>query len=692
VTTIPEALAAAVLHHQAGRLDRAEQIYRLVVEASPNHADALHLLGVIASQRGKHEEASDYILRAIKSNPNEAMFHGNLGIAYRSLGRFDDAVAAYRRALAIRPDLADTHYNLGIALKAQGRLDEAVAAYRQALQIDPGSAKIRNNLGVALADLGKPDEAVASYRQAIQIQPGFADAHNNLGVVFRDQGNPDQAVACYRQALQIDPDHAGAYSNLANVHKDRGDVAEEEACYREILRLQPDQHLWELRIATRCPVVFQSSQEIDHYRGKLLDDLKRFSGRELQLDLATLANSGCQPPFALPYQGRDDRPIKEAYAAIFRDCFTAESPAVSTGRPRVGFVVTHKHETGFLALMGGILERLDCDLIEPMVICSRVGSTKIQAGLKNQAVQILPLPERLDRIVNAVRAARFDVLYYWEVGSDAVNYLLPFFRLAPVQCTGWGIPVTSGIPQMDYYLSNELVETDDADRHYTERLIRAGTLLSFQHRISPPEQPKKREDFGLPAGRNVYFCPHQILKFHPDFDSVLAGILHQDGSGVLVIPEDDYGHVAKKLRDRFAATIADVLDRVVFLPRQPYPDYLSLLAAADVLLDPLHYGGGATTYDGLSFNRPIVTLPGRFARGRFTSGCYRKMGVPDCVASDELDYVRIAVRLGTDRDYREEICSKIASAGDVLFEDLEAVSQLEEFFGQAVEASREKGD
>ena len=61
MATIPEALAIAIQHHQAGRLQAAEQVYRQILQADPNEADAIHLLGVIAHQVGKHEVAVEYI-------------------------------------------------------------------------------------------------------------------------------------------------------------------------------------------------------------------------------------------------------------------------------------------------------------------------------------------------------------------------------------------------------------------------------------------------------------------------------------------------------------------------------------------------------------------------------------------------------------------------------------------------------
>jgi protein O-GlcNAc transferase len=113
-----------------------------------------------------------------------------------------------------------------------------------------------------------------------------------------------------------------------------------------------------------------------------------------------------------------------------------------------------------------------------------------------------------------------------------------------------------------------------------------------------------------------------------------------------------------------------------------------LIAAADVLLDPLHFAGSNTSYDGLSLAKPIVTLPTRFERSRYTLGCYQKMSFSDCVANDPRQYVEIALALGTDREFCSAITTKIRAANPVLFEDVQAVREHERIFSELVDASR----
>jgi predicted O-linked N-acetylglucosamine transferase (SPINDLY family) len=240
MATISAALAIAVQHHQAGQIQAAEQIYRQILAVDLNHAHALHLLGIIASQTGKHEFAVQYISRAIELNGTESGFHGNLGNAFKAQGKLDKAIASYRRALELKPDYAVAHYNLGIAFLDQGTLDEAVTCFRRAVELKPDYAVAHNNLGNAFQAQGKLNEAVACYRRALELKPDHAEAQSNLGTAVQALRKSDEAVTSYRRALELKPDDAETYSNLGAALNDQGKLDEAVACLRRALELKPD--------------------------------------------------------------------------------------------------------------------------------------------------------------------------------------------------------------------------------------------------------------------------------------------------------------------------------------------------------------------------------------------------------------------------------------------------------------------
>jgi predicted O-linked N-acetylglucosamine transferase (SPINDLY family) len=195
----------------------------------------------------------------------------------------------------------------------------------------------------------------------------------------------------------------------------------------------------------------------------------------------------------------------------------------------------------------------------------------------------------------------------------------------------------------------------------------------------PPSPLRDRGFFGLPENSHLYACPQTLFKLHPDFDDLLAQILRADREGIVVLIEGRYPHWKELVVKRFQKTIPDVLDRIRWVGRQSYEDYLNLLLVSDVLLDPRHFVGGNSSYEGLGLGIPIVTLPSQFLRGRITYALYKKMNVMDCVAESREEYVRLAIELGTDRARRETIRSKIRETSGVLFEDFQAVRGLRDF-------------
>jgi tetratricopeptide (TPR) repeat protein len=217
--------AAGQGQHAEGRLAEAAALYGEVLAVQPNHAGALNLLGVLASQGARHEEAARLIRRAVAMMPREASFHINLGLVLRAAGQLAAAAASLRAALKLRPDAADAHLNLGVVLAELGQADEAIGCYRRVLKLRPGDPDALNNLGNLLREQGSWDEAVSCLQRALLVQPGAATAHNNLGVALAEQGQLDEAVAAYRRALARHHDLPEAHYNLGMALLRQGDMA-----------------------------------------------------------------------------------------------------------------------------------------------------------------------------------------------------------------------------------------------------------------------------------------------------------------------------------------------------------------------------------------------------------------------------------------------------------------------------------
>lgn len=218
----------------------AERIYRKILAGDADHADSLHLLGMIENQRGRAELAVEMIGRAIAINRKEAAYHSNLGVILQAQGKPDEAAACFEQALALKPDWAEVHSNFGNILEAQGKLDEAAASQECALALKPDLAEAWSNLGNVRQAQGQRSEAIGCYERALALRPDYADAHNNLAKAMLAEDRIEEAVAHYQRAVALKPDSPHTYNHLGNIFKQQGRFNEAMAHYERAIAVKPD--------------------------------------------------------------------------------------------------------------------------------------------------------------------------------------------------------------------------------------------------------------------------------------------------------------------------------------------------------------------------------------------------------------------------------------------------------------------
>jgi tetratricopeptide (TPR) repeat protein len=239
VPTIREALLHGWNLYQAGELHKAEQVYRQILQAAPQHAEVWLCLGLAYQGLARFADAEASYRRALGLRPAYPEGWNNLGNVLQPLGKAEEAAACYQQALQLKPDFVVAYNNLANLLANLNRVAEAEAAYREALRLQPGLPEVHNNLGNLLQRLGRGEEAEAAYREAVRLRPELPDTYNNLGNLLVDLGRLEEAEAAYQEALRLRPSFPEAHNGLANVSQMLGKDAQAEAGYREALRLNP---------------------------------------------------------------------------------------------------------------------------------------------------------------------------------------------------------------------------------------------------------------------------------------------------------------------------------------------------------------------------------------------------------------------------------------------------------------------
>ena len=719
---------------RAGRFAEAAAVCRSDLDADPNDADSLHWLGLIAIEQSDPHGGIRLIRQAMALDPNRAAHCNSLGQAYRRLGWLEDAAAAYRAAAAIRPDSAEIHSNLATVLRDLGNHGMAAGHYRLAAELAPGSAVTWYNLANALSDSGPQEEAEACYRRAIGLKPDFvhalanygrwligvgrwADARDvllqaerlapdyvpalaNLGIALQELGAAE-AEDRYRRAIVLEPGTASFHCNLGRWLFEQGRTDEAIACHAAALAIDPALGAARLALCmAQLPILYLSDGEVPVRRLRYARALEALAAEAEPAGLADAA--GAAQPFFLPYQGEDDRALQALYGdTVCRALARTFPPAELAGRPAEGERIRIGIVSGFFCdhtlfklFLEGWLTELDR---------SRFEITGFHTGRISDAVTAR-CAELCDRFVQglpsggawqaAIGDAAPHVLLYPEVGIDPVAGRLAAMRLAPVQCAAWGHPVTTGLPTIDYFLSSVAMEPPEGDVYYTERLVRLpGLGLCYSPDPIPP--PVAAGGHGAAPVRDpanpdapVFWSGQALYKYLPSYDAMFSRIAAALGRCRFVFIAFARSRALTdmfraRLGAAFAAAGLDADRYVTILPPLSQRDYLEAVARADIILDTPGWSGGKSTLDCLAANPAIVTLPGRFMRGRHTAAILRRIGCEATIAGSEDDYVAIAVRLARDPVWRADIRRTVASGKHRAFRDTASIRALETFLVDA---------
>ncbi|MCA9040940.1 MAG: hypothetical protein KDA65_11380, partial [Planctomycetaceae bacterium] len=399
--------------------------------------------------------------------------------------------------------------------------------------------------------------------------------------------------------------------------------------------------------------------------------------------------------FYLAYHGLDDRAILEKYSKIIVPSPGFEpSPRTvkqrEDSRIRIGFLSHHFKNHTIGNLNQGLLKKLDRSKFHITVLSQLQHEDEMGKFFRQEADQFVHLRSEIKDAVGLIQQQDLDILHYPDLGMDPYTFSLAHLRLAPIQSVSWGHPVTSGSPEIDYYISTELIDPPDAQQHFTEELVEFKTLPTYFYFPGVPKTFKTRAELGLPEEGNLYVCPQSLFKFHPDMDDIFHGILKQDPNGYVVLIDGLEKNWNEALRERYRKLMPKEENRILFIKRLDHNDYMSLVYNTDVMLDPLPFGGGNTSYQALALGIPIVTCPPIHQRGRFTQGLYRKIGVTDCIVETYQEYIDLCVELAVNMEKRESIQSKILMANDVLFEEQAAVQEFEAFFERIVQEAQKR--
>lgn len=739
----------AVFSHQQKQFRVAERQYREFLLWQEDNAQAWLNLGILYYEIEDYSEALKALLKAVKLDVENSRSYYILGCVLDKLNQTEQAIRAYQTAIELNPNLLDAYLNLGLALSAVGQIQQSEALYRQAIVKDPQFVGAYINLGNVLLEQGCLSEAIEAYQTAQQLNPDDASTAQNLAFALEAQQNPasyhlqfasqayeqkryQTAAKHYQEYLQLQLGEPELYSRLSQCWSNLGQVERaievleagirqhpqsEELNYELILYLMrnnrckkaisvaeaalsqlPDSYTLKLLKALTLPLAYDSVEEMQFYRDRFMNELQNLAA-DTSLDTTeqrenALAGIGRISSFYLTYQAQDMVLPQQQYAGLVQNIAAANYPQWTkppamppvTGKMRIGYLSHYFHLYSGTWWLTGWLRH--CSHQDFEVYCYYTGNSPDPVTQEFQEYSDIfrHIPGDLEAVCQQVLADQLHLLVFPEIGMDPGTIQLAALRLAPIQCTAWGHPITSGLPTIDYYLSSQLMEPDNAQRHYTETLIQLPNLGIAYPEPQIPPLTKTRSDFQLREDAAVYLCCQAPFKYLPQHDYLLVEIARQVSHAQFVFLRAEI--LKPRLKRAFATAGLDFEDYCVFLPGQTRDDYLMLNLLSDVYLDTLGFTGGNTTFDAIACGLPVVTCPGEFMRGRLSYGILQAIRVTNTIASTEAEYINLAVKLGSDRTWRNQVSEAMLEHRSQAFDDRTCIPALEDFYRQVIQERR----
>ena len=655
--TTKETFDLAVQNHKKNNLQAAEKLYKEILKTNPNFEGVYNNLANVLHELGQFQKTVSCYEKAIQIQPNYANAHNNLGLIYKELGEFQKAVNCYEKAIQINPNFAGAHNNLGNVLHKLGEFQKAISCCEKAIQINPNFAGTHNNLGLIYKELGEFQKAVSCYEKAIQIQPNFVDAHNNLGAVYSELGEHQKAIGCYKKVIQIEPNNLTSHWLSMNTF----------------------------------PIIYKNLKEIDVYRKKFEDDTKKINhllDTEYQYTKKQIVDAmKSSTNFYLSYQGRNDISLQQNYASLIERLTEKIYPQFHQERTinkskkfiKVGFVSSFFKNHTVSTLFKNWIIKLNRNFFNIFVYYIGNKFDKITTQIKESSNNFFNHTE-IDQLIGRISKDKLDILIYLDIGMDPMTQILASLRLASIQCTTWGHPVTSGFKNIDYFFSSELMKKNDSQKYYSEKLINLpGIGIDYDHcDISNI----KKINIVKKLNKTIFLNLQSLFKLLPQDDHIYLDIIKKQPNCCFWFIHGLRNSISSIFKERisklFQKNNLSFNEYSIFYPRCEKDEYLSLIKQSDIILDSLNWSVGNTSLEAISLNKPIVTCPSEFIRGRHTYSILKKLNIEETIASSKKKYVEIAVKLSKDNDFRNSIINKIIKNKKKLFSDDKPIRFLEE--------------
>ncbi|MEG4091498.1 O-linked N-acetylglucosamine transferase family protein [Microcoleus sp. Pol12B4] len=550
----------------------------------------------------------------------------------------------------------------GNKLYRQGRYEAAIKHYQRFLVSQIGDIELYGNLSECLINLNRIEEAIVIIESGIHHYPTAGQLHFQIIKIFQQNGRTQEAISSAEIATKI----------------------------------LPNEYVFQLFKHLTLPIVYNTSDEIKFYRERFVLKLEKLiqqtSLKTPEDKINALRGFSSFTNFYLAYQAHNVVESQSKYANLVHQVMAANypqwvqpqsmPPLLENGKIRVGYISSYLHSYSGTLWLTGWLRYCNHKEFEIYGYYTGNDPDPITEQFRQYSDRFHHIPHNLEAVCQQIIDDKLHILVFPEIGMDAPTIQIAALRLAPVQCSAWGHPVTSGLPTIDYFISSELMEPENAQLHYSETLIKLPNIGVSYPKPTVGKLNNSRLDFDLREDAVIYLCCQAPFKYLPQYDFIFAEIARRVPQAQFIFPRGEL--LQERLKRAFAGVNLDSEDYCLFRAIPTRQEYIAINFLSDVFLDTFTWSGGNTSLEAIACNLPIVTCPGEFMRGLHAYSFLKMLGVTDTIAQNEEEYIQISVKLGLDSQWRRDIAQRMSQRQDALFDDKVCVTALEDFYQQIV--------
>lgn len=716
-TSLTALLKTAMDRHKIGDLDQAERLYSQILAIDPDNAEALNMLGLLASQLDKDDLAIKLLQRAMTVDYRAPAYPFNLGNVYMKIGYEDDAEECFKlaasmdpgffeanlvlgdihlrkgdfykactyfeHAVQIRSDQANLHIKLGLLYKKVSDIEKALEHLEKAVSLKSDDHETLFQLGLIQTEAGRYDEAIATYRRHNVLRPDNPDSHHNAGYLLSLVGRGEEAIEAYRKALSLNPSKAVTHHNLGNAYESLGRHDNAFQCYKTAFELDNEMNL--------------AGNSLFFYYRKMCDwekseHIRAVLHKRTERDIADKRKTAANPFISLLMydspathyavaRSWSDSDRKMHKAAMSR--FSHPDRPLDKNILKIGYLsgdfrnhpVSHQSSNMFGSHDG-----------KRFKICAYSYGPAEKDDFYNK------VKTSCDAFIDIRGLSDYDAAR--KIHVDGVDILVDLtgrsgdhrfgilaFKPSPIQVSYLGFLGTSGSRYMDYIITDRVVTPAQQARFYSENFV----YLPNCYQVNNYEHPRTecvfdRSDFNLPQRETVFCSFNNTYKIEPNVFRAWMTILKRVPGAVLWLYREN--EAAMKNLCFEAEKNGVERNRLIFSKSMPLEKHIGRLKLADIALDTIVYNGGATTSNALAAGIPVVTLPGNSFTSRMSASALNACGMNELTAGSLAEYIDIAVRLAQNPEKLNTVKKRLSdwsSIGD-LFDTGQFVRNLEKAY------------